>query len=356
MKITTFPAAQLSQEHWTAWSEVQRSEKEFDSPYFRPEFTQAVAAVRNDVEVGVLEQAGEMVGFFPYQRARGIARPVGGRLSDFQGVIVRRNVEWNLVELLKRCRLKAWHFDHAVSSQQKLHPYHRHVEDSPYADFSDGFTNYAAQHVQCGGDQFPNITEKARKLERRIGPLRFEAETNDTQVFDTLLRWKQQQYVRSGATNVFSFAWTRAVLERIFGCREEAFAGTLCALYAGEKLMAAHFGMRSYGVQHYWFPSYATEFAKFSPGMVRDLEFIKSLAAMGCRRLDFGKGMDQHKQYFMSGASQVAVGSVDLRPVRGIAQRQWHRAYAWARRSPLRKPARVPARVLYRIREWFAFQ
>ena len=55
---------------------------------FGPEFTQAVAAVRGDVEVGVLEERGEPVGFFPFQRSRrNVARPVGGKMSDFQGLI-----------------------------------------------------------------------------------------------------------------------------------------------------------------------------------------------------------------------------------------------------------------------------
>ena len=76
-----------------AWSQIQRDNEELASPYFRPEFTQAVASVRGDVEVAVLEDHGEIVGFFPYQRGRGgVARPVGGRLSDFQGVVARKGV------------------------------------------------------------------------------------------------------------------------------------------------------------------------------------------------------------------------------------------------------------------------
>ena len=40
---------------------------QLDNPFFRPEFTQAVAAVRDDVEVAVLEIQQQPVGFFPYQ-------------------------------------------------------------------------------------------------------------------------------------------------------------------------------------------------------------------------------------------------------------------------------------------------
>ena len=79
MNIRLIPAEQLTPEHVAAWADIQRAEAALDSPYFRPEFTQAVAAVRGDVEVGVLEEGGEPVGFFPFQRGRGnVARPVGG--------------------------------------------------------------------------------------------------------------------------------------------------------------------------------------------------------------------------------------------------------------------------------------
>ena len=107
---------------------------------------------------------------------------------------------------------------------------------------------------------------------------------------------------------------------------------------------------------HLWFPSYDADLAKFSPGLIRDLEHIKAAAAQGVHRVDYGKGMTGQKEYLMSAASQVAVGSVDLRPLAGTVRRQLRRAYQWARNSPLRGPARVPARILYRVREWFAFR
>ena len=161
MKTTVIPASELSPAQVDAWSQIQRDNAELASPYFRPEFTQAVAPVRGDVEVAVLEEGGEMVGFFPYQRWRGgIARPVGGRLSDFQGVVVRTGVAWNAEQLLRSCRLKAWHFDHLLASQEPLRPYHWLVEDSPYVDLSGGFSACIARRGRQGENPFPHITGK----------------------------------------------------------------------------------------------------------------------------------------------------------------------------------------------------
>jgi CelD/BcsL family acetyltransferase involved in cellulose biosynthesis len=357
MKWKVIPAAQLGQEHRIAWSEIQRANPELDSPYFRPEFTQAVASVRDDVEVAVLEDHGEMVGFFPFQRSRGgLCRPIGGRLSDFQGVVIRPGLVWNPAELLRGCGLKVWHFDHALASQEPLRPYHWRLEDSPYLDISGGFEAYLARHGRRAKNPFPHLERKLSKLQKEVGPLRFEVDIQDDHVFDTLIRWKTQQYLRTGATNVFAFAWTRLLLERISRCRGEAFAGVLSALYAGSRLVAAHFGMRSYKVLHLWFPSYDLDVARASPGAIRDVELMKCAQSMGIERFDFGKGMTDSKEYFMSGMVQVATGCVDRRWATGTLRRQWHRAHDWARATPLRRPARVPARVLYRIREWFAFR
>ena len=356
MKIAVVPAAQLSPVQGEAWSQIQRGCEELASPYFRPEFTQAVASVRSDVEVAVLEEGGKIVGFFPYQRGRGgVARPVGGRMSDFQGVVSQRDASLDATRLLRGCGLRAWYFDHLLVSQESWRPYHWLVEESPYVDLSGGFSAYLARQGRPAKNPFSHIAVKAGKLQRQVGPLRFDTNVRDRKVLEKLIEWKTQQYLRTGATNVFAFPWTRALLERIFACRGEAFAGELSALYAGDRLAAIHFGMRSYGVLHMWFPSYDADLAKYSPGLIHDLELIKAAAAAGIHRVDYGKGLTGQKEYLMSAATQVAVGSIDSRRLAGPLRRQWRRVYQWARQSPLRVPARVPARILYRVREWFAF-
>src|SRR3954465_15727874 len=81
-------------------------EPRFESPYFCPEFTQALGSVRDDVRVVVIENDGRPGGFFPHQRTawrRG--RPVGGPLSDYHGVIAAPKAEWGVVELMRAAGL-----------------------------------------------------------------------------------------------------------------------------------------------------------------------------------------------------------------------------------------------------------
>jgi hypothetical protein len=72
---------------------------------------------------------------------------------------------------------------------------------------------------------------------------------------------------------------------------------------------------------------------------------------LGIQRVDLGKGPEQYKLRLMSGAIDMAEGSVDFRPVAGMVRRNWRRAYEWARRSPLRRPLLGPGRVLRRMVE-----
>ncbi len=350
MKIYAIPADRLTPEHVQAWSQLQRADGIFDSPYFRPEFTQAVAAVRGDVEVGVLEQGGEWVGFFPFQRThRNVARPVGGKMSDFQGVVVRRGVAWDPRQLLRGCRLSAWHFDHLVAAQEPFRPHHWSVAPSPFLDLSRGWKGYQSEQRARHKELFKGLLFKLRHAEREAGTLRVEVHANRPAVFQSLVEWKMDQYRRTAGTNVLAFDWTTALLRWVLAAQGEAFSGMISVLYMGNVLAAVVLSMRSYDVVHAWFSAYRPHFAPLSPGLVLWLELAKVYPELGVRRIDLGKGPEKYKTHLMSGAIDVAEGSVDFRPVAAVVCRNWHRAYQWARRSPLRRPLLAPAVFLRRM-------
>jgi CelD/BcsL family acetyltransferase involved in cellulose biosynthesis len=350
MKIRVVPARQLTPEQLKAWCRIQQTEPTLDSPYFRPEFTQAVAAVRDDVEVAVLEEQGRPAGFFPYQRGKfDTGRPVGGRLSDFKGVVIREGDAPDAEELVRECGLTAWDFDHLLASQQPFVPHHWQTADSPYIDLSNGFEAYQAERRKSGSKKIKQIGKLSRRLEREAGPLRFEPHVSDRSVFKTLLAWKREQYRRNGLTDLFAFDWTVALLERILDEREERFAGMLSVLYAGDEPAAIEFSMRSHDVLHSWFPAYNPEFAAHSPGMIHLLETIRAAPSLGIRRIHLGKGDEPYKSSFISGTVRLAEGSVDRRPLKRLLRKRWHRTCEWLRASPLRKPARRPARFVRRV-------
>lgn len=355
VKLTT-PSG-LTSDEIAAWAGFQEQSPEFDSPYFRPEFSQAVAAVRSDVEVAVLLEHGKPAGFFSFQRSGGhVAKPVGGRLSDYQAVVCRAGLEFDAAEFVRACGLKALDFDHMVATQQPFQAYHRFIDQSPYLDLSHGFDRYREALRKSARDVMQTTFRLSRKLAREVAPIRCEVFSQDPAAFESLLQWKSAQYRETNVTDVFSFPWTTDLLREIWKRQSDSLQGALSVLYAGERPVAAHFGMRSGNVLHWWFPAYDREFADYGPGRVLLALMAQQCESYGISKIDLGRGVAKHKSLVMSGATEVAVGSVDLRPVARCLRNSWRQTRDWVRNSPLYKPARVPGRIIHRISEWMQFQ
>jgi CelD/BcsL family acetyltransferase involved in cellulose biosynthesis len=357
MDITTISAKELSADHVAAWKDIQSADPSVDSPFFRPEFAQAVAAVRDDAEVAVMEQVGQPVGFFPFQRSRGnVGRPIGGRLSDFQGIVAKPGIKLDPLQLVRQSRLSAWSFDHLIAAQAAFAPFHWSGDCSPYLDVSVGYEAYLAERRAAGAADVMQALRKKRKSQRQLD-VRFESRTTDRHVLATLIDWKSNQYRRSRVTNPFSFPWTVALLERLLDLPDTPdFTGMLSALYFGDRLAAAHFGMRSGRVLHWWFPAYDPELSKYSPGSQLILQMAKAAGSLGIARIDLGKGPEPYKRDFMTGAIPLAEGSVDTRTIRRGLRRAWHQAHHRASESPLRGPVAVPWRLIMRVRDQFQFR
>jgi CelD/BcsL family acetyltransferase involved in cellulose biosynthesis len=339
--------AQLTQDHIAAWSEIQQSNSAWDSPYFRPEFTLAVAKVRDDVEVGVLEENGTPVGFFPFQRGLlNAGKPVGGLMSDFHGVIARDEARIRPASLLRDCRLSSWNFNHLVAPQPVFAQSIWTVAESPYIDLSHGYEHYVTERRKQGSQLVGQAIKKAGKIAKSVGPLRFVLNANEEDVFRSLLTWKTAQYKHSGAPNVFGVQWTIDLLRKILERDGEHFAGMMSALYVGDQLAAVHLGMRSNNVLHFWFPAYDVEFAKHSVGLILMLEMARACESLGIHRIDMGKGPESYKREFMNGASTVAEGSVARHPFATNFRRAWHGAREYVKSSPFAGTAKS-------VRSWF---
>ena len=355
MKITLIKPSELMPSLRATWEAILRAVPSLDSPYFRPEFTEAVAAVREDVEIALFDDAGEVVGFAPFQRGSwSVARPVGGRLSDYQGAIVRPDIEWDVVALLRACRLGAWEFDHLLAEQRQWQAFHAKTASSRFLDLSQGFESFQAARHQAGSKTIPQMLRKLRNLERDVGPVRFVWNDRSPAVWNQLRQWKSQQYCSNGLTDLFSFAWINELLERIAAADEIPFGGVMSALYAGDRLTAVHFGMRSGHVLHSWFPAYDRELSKCSPGLGLLIYVAQHAAEHGITKIDLGKGDEEYKLSMSSGATLLAEGAVDQRPLSAHLRRSWQATRDWMKSSPFAGPAKAPVRWMRRMRDWMA--
>jgi len=349
-KVHVVQGACLSPRQLQAWDQIQQTVPGLESPYFRPEFTQQVAAVRDDVEVGILEEGNDICGFFPYQRgAWRVGYPVGGRLSDFQAVIALPHAVWDARELVQACGLRSWRFHHLLAAQQPFAPYQESTAVSPVMDLSEGFEAYCRR---AQSSVIPQVQRKTRKLEREVGPLRFDFQSGEREALLTIRQWKSQQYRESEIVDPFTFDWITQLVEQIFERREPQFSGVLSTLHAGDRLVAAHFGMRSGSVLHWWFPAYDREFARYSPGSILLLEIARAAESQGIRRIDLGKGEETYKTWFSTGAIALASGIVGESPLVRALRHGWRRV----RDSRWMSPARFAAACTRSLREQRTFR
>ncbi|MGE0606782.1 MAG: GNAT family N-acetyltransferase [Pirellulales bacterium] len=324
-----------------AWGELQSNHGDLWSPFFRPEFTLAVAAVRPDVEVAVLYQDDIPAGFFPYQRGDGnVATPVGGWLSDYQAVIAAADLQWDPLELLRACGLQAWNFTDLVASQSPWAKFHRRQSNSSIWHVAGGLPAHGAQENRASKDWFAQHQRKARKASREIGPLRFvPCETEAA--LPTLMSWKRRQYRETGVLDRLRPAWVSDLLARVMKSQSAEFSGPLSALYFGDRIAALHLGLRSRAVLHYWLPAYDMELSRYSPGTLLLLEAARVAEESGLRTIDFGPGDEPYKARLTTETVAVASGFVDRRPVRRALKAAAWRTRNCVSRSALRGPVRA---------------
>ncbi len=311
MKVRVIQPAELDNTLRQRWREIQNANAGFASPFFCPEFTEAVASVRNDVRVGVMEAGDRVVGFFPHQRRPfGFGRPVGLGLSDHHGVIVEPDAEWCADELLAQCQLVRWQFDHLIATQQQFAPYQSRTDISPIIETGQGFDAYLHKRKAMGGSDLTNTQRKMRKLARELEPHQFTEQDADPIHLAQLLRLKSAQCRQSGAYDFTQLRWIRDLLVRLQEAQSHHFRATLSTLRVGQRVVALHFGICSGTVWHWWLPNYEADLGAYSPGLILLFETIRSAAATGAHHLDLGKDLTRYKIEFMTGQIKLAEGEV----------------------------------------------
>jgi CelD/BcsL family acetyltransferase involved in cellulose biosynthesis len=347
MKYEAIRPHELTNAMIVRWAEIQESDAALANPYFRPEFTQVVAAVRDDVEVGVLKDNNQILGFFPFHRKRcGVARPIGLGLSDYHGLIVDSNAKWTAEAVLRGCRLIRWEFDHLLASQNPFTKFIFAKYQSPIIDVSQGYEQYTASIDKSARKQFREVERKRAKLEDAIGPVKFIRHTKDQSVLRQMIAWKSLQCRKTGTVDYFKLKWCLRLIERIHASRDEAFGGMLSCLYAGEKIAAVHFSMYSQNVWHSWFPAYNDDLQEYSPGLILLYEMIRSAADIGIHYIDLGKGMSLYKRRVMTGGIPVAEGCAEIPSIQNHLYRMGQRVEKWSRQSAFKTLLRIPGRII----------
>jgi CelD/BcsL family acetyltransferase involved in cellulose biosynthesis len=330
----------LAPRHLAAWHGMVAANPDLASPYFHPGFARAVHAVHGDVRVVVTEQDGDVRSLLAVQVRGGIARPVGMPGSDFQGPIVPPGAVFAPLRALRPLGVRTLAFDHLVEGAVGFAPWVDRRVGSPFVDVAGGLEGYLGRASSGGRAKVSKAKRLTDKLSRDHGDVRFTAEATDPLLLDQLIELKREQYRSTGARDWFAGRGHRELLRTLLDTRADGFAGTLSTLHSGTRLVAAHFGIRSGGVLHWWFPVYDRDFAAYAPGWILLRQLIVGAEQLGLRRIDLGRGEDEYKRKAMTGSTDVAAGEVTVVPLR----RQLRALGRAARRSVVTSPLGPPLR------------
>jgi CelD/BcsL family acetyltransferase involved in cellulose biosynthesis len=269
-----------------------------------------VHAARGDVLVARLSCQDRPVGFLPFHQIDGIALPAGRFFNDAHNVVISPSYNFDWRELLRACNLKAYDFHAMVGTTNFVGERFCHGQTQSFSavigDDSEKFLHQLEQDHKTIRKQ----EQKTRKLEREIGPVTLEMDCRDGDLLKQAISWKRQQYRRANILDLFIPDWTRDLVERLHRSTGAQNRGILSVLRAGDKVVAAHFGLIEGDLLHYWFPAYHVDYSQYSPGTALFKQIIRSSSQYGIKCVDMGYGEQPYKRKQTDTITYVSHGSI----------------------------------------------
>lgn len=309
--VETIPACDLSGEIAQTWNQLRATHQLQQSPYFDIAFTQAVASVRDDVEIAVIRDRNSIVGFYPFQRtSANHAEPVGGRLNDAQGLIGGSKLTpAELLSGLKEIDIKSAAFHASAKPNGPFEKFEFCEFEAHHIDLSMGWQEFL-RWAKKNSSTIKRHGQKSRALEREHGRIRFEFENDSEAALEKLIELKRSKYQRTKTFDILSVQWASNLLRTIHKVRSGNFSGILSTMYIGDRFVAGHFGMVTDQLLHYWFPTFDPEFSRFSPGTELLLRVAEECCNRGIVKLDLGYGDDAYKFKFCNSTDRASCGLI----------------------------------------------
>lgn len=311
MRSRPLLARELTPDLVSLWKSFCENNPLYHSPFYWPQFTQAVARARGDVRIAIIEERGDVVGFLPFHLTRsGVGKPVGGQLNDYQGPILAPGSSVEPRVLLDAAGISCYDYNHLPVSFGKLTAEAHTHSISPQMDLGEGYDAFVARKDSSWTKAKREIRRRYRKTERDIGPIRFTFHATDESIYQRHLEMKNALYARIGTQFRLRSDWIGDVLAELRHHADPEFAGVMTALHAGDRLIAAHFGLRTQNVWHWWFPSYELEYYKLGPGINLVDQCAMAAAENGISLIDFGRGDGAFKLLFADRHVDLCEGAI----------------------------------------------
>jgi CelD/BcsL family acetyltransferase involved in cellulose biosynthesis len=337
MKATVCLPPELGRKELEFWRQFQ-AEQELLTPFLSPEYARAVGEVDAKARVGVLFDGQDVDGFLAFKRgAARAASAIGQGHCDAQSFLLRRDLEWDLAGVIRACGLDHWEFDHLLGSQVKDGPSVVRVP-SLTVDTSQAYESYVKRR-RGRSSKFGRVLEqKQQRLRRDHADLSFEFGGNSLEALSQLLRWKSDQYRRTGRRDPFRRAGFRDLIEILAATNTPSLTGSVSVLSIGARPIAVDFSHTSHSVFAGRLTSYDTNMASNSPGSVHLLHVIEAACSSSIRYIDFGRGDEGYKGRMATGSIEVAEGYIGHASLGSFITRARYVPVAFGRQTILTHP------------------
>ncbi|MGZ9114412.1 MAG: GNAT family N-acetyltransferase, partial [Brevundimonas sp.] len=264
LEYDTLPWAALTDEDRAAWKRIRSARPQLASPFFSLGWHDAVDETRADVEFLRISRNGEPAGFLPFSRSPfGMLHPVGAPMADWHGLVGPVDLQPGVSDLLRAARGRAFRFSGAPADDPLLQSARSDTTTSFAMDLSDGYDAYEAEAKKIRPKAFRNLRARARKLHERH--VEIHLDDRDPENLARVLAMKRAQYRRTRQIDIFSFGWTRELIDTLLAKGDanepESIRGLLSTLWIDGSLAAGHLGLKDDTTLHYWFPVYDARFA-----------------------------------------------------------------------------------------------
>lgn len=332
------------------WHRLRESRDLYANPFFDPGFAGVVASIRDNVRVGIVRDAGEMVCAWPLHVSLDrFARPIGAPFSDHHGPLFKEGVQLQGRDLVRGLGLMGASFNGLMDVDQRFADVTFSRDGACIIDVSSG----ADAYFDWQRTTFPKHAKKMRRLrrkaEREIGELTFTFDDPDEAALEQVFEWKAAQYAETGRHNVLAPDWTRAMMKKLLRYKSAGLSGIFHTLRVGDRLVAGEFNIMSPSVIHAWIPAYDAEFASFTPGMILSDHIIREGADRGVRTLDFGVDAWHYKKYYTTYQLPLSEGTAwanaPVASMRFGLETMWRKVEA----APLGPPARLAGKIRRRF-------
>lgn len=353
MDIDVVRPQDLSPASLERWAELQAGDITLDSPFLSPRWAREVEGVQGKsargVRVAVLKDGGREVGFFPARVGTYTAMPVGAPMCDYQGLVAEPGVLLDPMRLVQALSVHRLDFTHMIEGQAPFAGHARGRTLSHVVDVSGGYQAYEAERRAAGKSVLKDSDKKRRKVEREVGPARFQAFSQSCADLDQLLDWKSAQYRATGQTDIFETNWTSALLRRLFETGDANFGAALFTLHFGDRLAAAHLHLHGAKTVHGWIIAHDAEFERYSPGILLFQDILRWMDGTPYCRLDLGPGDYRFKRELANEGLWVTHGFVGLPSPAALASRAAYGVRRAAEALPLGKVSELPGKAMRRM-------